>query len=279
MNIFRSALMCLLLFTSTLLTAQEFNVISYNIRFNNAFDNENWWGHRKEAAIALLNAHSPVVFGVQEAVLGQMKYIDDHMPDYSYVGVGRDDGKEQGEFSAVFYDNRQVELLTSGTFWLSPSPEIVSKGWDAALPRVCTYAEFEHKASGKKFWFFNTHFDHVGEEARANSAQLIVDKIKQIAGDKAPIVLSGDFNTTPDKAPYGRITAFMDDASALSPSGIKGPIGTFNGFKLDAELKNRIDYVFTKNLNVLNYAHLDTKRDNGLWVSDHLPVVVKIAFR
>lgn len=258
--------------------AQKFKVISYNIRYNNAYDNENWWGHRKEAVVELIQANKPLVFGVQEAVASQMAYMDKNLADYSYVGVGRDDGKQAGEFSAVFYNSSQVEILSEGTFWLSPTPNMVSKAWDAALPRICTYAKLKLKENGKEFWFFNTHFDHVGVQARDESSKLIISKIKELTLPEDVVILSGDFNTTPDKDPYANITQYMDDAAKLSNTQPTGPNGTFNGFKLDAELKDRIDYIYTKNLNVLEYKHLDTKRPGGLWVSDHLPVVVKVEF-
>lgn len=253
------------------LFAQEFNVASYNIRFNNPHDNENWWGHRKEATVDLLKANDLISFGVQEAVLNQMKYLDSNLENYSYVGVGRDDGKTGGEYSAIFY-RKDLKLITSGTFWLSPTPDKVSKGWDAALPRVCTYAQFEME-DGNRFWHFNTHFDHVGVEARAESAELIVDKIKEMTGKRDAVILTGDFNVTPDTDPYANIVKYMDDDLEKSKGKLIGPIGTFSGFDVNSKLERRIDYIFSRNLEVLSYSHLDDKRDNGLWVSDHLPVV------
>ena len=271
MKLFRQVLFFTFLISNAL-NAQEFSVISYNIRYNNAHDNENWWGHRKEAVVNLLEVNDPITFGVQEAVLSQMEYIDKYMPEYSYVGVGRDDGKTAGEFSAIFY-KKELKVLQSGTFWLSTTPNQVSKGWDAALPRICTYAQFE-TTEGNKFWHFNTHFDHVGEQARAESAKLIIEKIKEFSGSEDKVVLTGDFNTTPDKAPYGNITEYLDDDAKESATRPTGPTGTLNGFKLDAPLENRIDYIFSRNLKVMSYSHLDDKRDKGLWISDHLPVLV-----
>ncbi len=253
------------------LFAQEFNVASYNIRFNNPHDNENWWGHRKEATVDLLKANDLISFGVQEAVLNQMEYLDSNLENYSYVGVGRDDGKTGGEYSAIFY-RKDLKLITSGTFWLSSTPDKVSKGWDAALPRVCTYAQFEME-DGNRFWHFNTHFDHVGVEARAESAQLITDKIKEMTGKRDAVILTGDFNVTPDTDPYANIVKYMDDDLEKSKGKLIGPIGTFSGFDVNSKLERRIDYIFSRNLEVLSYSHLDDKRDNGLWVSDHLPVV------
>jgi endonuclease/exonuclease/phosphatase family metal-dependent hydrolase len=252
-------------------------VASYNIRFNNPHDNENWWGHRKEATVDLLKANDLISFGVQEAVLNQMEYLDSNLENYSYVGVGRDDGKTSGEYSAIFY-RKDLKLITSGTFWLSPTPDKVSKGWDAALPRVCTYAQFEME-DGNRFWHFNTHFDHVGVEARAESAQLIVDKIKEMTGKRDAVILTGDFNVTPDTDPYANIVKYMDDDLEKSKGKLIGPIGTFSGFDVNSKLERRIDYIFSRNLEVLSYSHLDDKRDNGLWVSDHLPVVATFSLK
>lgn len=256
---------------------EELTFLSYNIRFNNPHDNENWWGHRKEAVVDLIKNEAPIAFGVQEAVLSQMTYIDSHMADYSYIGVGRDDGKTKGEFSAVFYKNNELEVLESGTFWLSESPNKVSKGWDAALPRVCTYAQFKHKDSGIVFWFFNTHFDHVGEQARVESAKLIAAKIDEFTEEGTPIILSGDFNLTPDTKAMTELRTYLQDGALAPSTSLEGPTGTFSGFNVDATLDRRIDYIYSKNVDVKSYKHLDNKRPNGLWVSDHLPVVTTVA--
>ncbi len=268
-------LLSLLLLTAQITLAQEVNVMSYNIRYDNPNDNENWWGNRKESVLDIIKSNELMAFGVQEAVNAQMEYLDENLPNYSFIGVGRDDAQKGGEFSAIFYRS-DLKVIESGTFWLSPTPDLVSKGWDAALPRICTYGLFELE-NGDRFWIFNTHFDHRGVEARAESAKLIVDKIKELsANDSLPIILTGDFNTTPDKAPYANITSYMNDAAKESNTRPEGPVGTFSGFDTEAKLLERIDYIFSKNADVLNYAHLDMKRDNGLWPSDHLPVLSKI---
>jgi len=209
-------------------------------------------------------------FGVQEATLTQMKDLEAGLPDYDYVGVGRDDGATKGEFSAIFYKKSELRVLQEDTFWLSETPEKVSVGWDAALPRICTYAKFELMASKKRFWHFNTHFDHMGEIARAESAKLIVSKITALVDGGDVVVLSGDFNAEPNEEPVLVLNdSFEDPADKFK---LQGPIGTFSGFQLDAPLDRRIDYIFTKNVEVKTYRHLDTKRANGRWISDHLPV-------
>ncbi|MBO3696953.1 endonuclease/exonuclease/phosphatase family protein [Roseivirga sp. E12] len=258
--------------------AQTHSFLSYNIRYNNPNDGMNKWDDRKDAVVALINHYDPLVFGIQEGLISQVQFIKDKTTRYDYLGVGRDDGKTKGELSAVFYDTEKVTLLKEGTFWLSKTPDKVSKDWDAALPRICTYGQFEVKATKEVFWFFNTHFDHIGKVARANSASLIVQKIKEIAGSTAPIILSGDFNATPNSQPILNITRYMKDGYSDSQNEFYGPIGTFSGFDISAKLENRIDYIFFRNINAVSLSHIDDRRQNGLWVSDHLPVLLKARF-
>jgi len=251
---------------------QEIAVLSYNIRYNSSSDGLDLWDLRKTELIDQIKALDPMSFGVQEATLTQMKDLEAGLPDYDYVGVGRDDGATKGEFSAIFYRRSELKVLQEDTFWLSETPEKVSVGWDAALPRICTYAKFELTSSKKRFWHFNTHFDHMGETARVESAKLIVSKIKALVGDGEGLVLSGDFNAEPHKEPILVLNhSYEDPADRVK---LQGPIGTFSGFQLDALLDRRIDYIFTKNVEIKTYRHLDTKRANGRWISDHLPVLL-----
>jgi len=249
---------------------QEIAVLSYNIRYNSSGDGLDVWDLRKTELINQIKALDPMSFGVQEATLTQMKDLEAGLPDYDYVGVGRDDGATKGEFSAIFYKRSELKVLQENTFWLSETPEKVSVGWDAALPRICTYAKFELASSKKRFWHFNTHFDHMGEIARAESAKLIVSKITALVDGGDVVVLSGDFNSEPHEEPILVLNhSFEDPADRVK---LQGPVGTFSGFQLDAPLDRRIDYNFTKNVEVKTYQHLDTKRANGRWISDHLPV-------
>lgn len=256
---------------------QVHTFMSYNIRYNNPNDGANKWDERKADVTALINHYEPLVFGAQEALLSQLQYISDNS-GYSFIGVGRDDGKDKGEFSPIFYNSAKLTVLKQGTFWLSQTPDKVSKDWDAALPRICTYGQFKIKGSNTTFWFFNTHFDHIGKVARANSASLIIDKIKSLADDESPIILSGDFNATPDSQPIDNINQYMTDAFANSEKPFYGPIGTFSGFNTSAKLEDRIDYIFFRNVKAMSLSHLDDRRGNGLWVSDHLPVLFKAEF-
>ena len=251
---------------------QEIAVLSYNIRYNSSGDGLDLWDLRKAELINQIKQLNPISFGVQEATLTQMQDLEAGLTDYSYVGVGRDDGATKGEFSAIFFKKDELRVLQEDTFWLSDTPEKVSVGWDAALPRICTYAFFEHKSSKNRFWHFNTHFDHMGVKAREESAKLIVSKIKSLVSSEEAIILSGDFNTEPNEEPVLVLkNSFEDPADKVR---LEGPFGTFSGFQLDAELDRRIDYIFIQGVSVISYQHLATRRTNGRWISDHLPIVL-----
>jgi len=273
-----SFLVCLTVSIAQPVFAQVQTFMSYNIRYNNPNDGVNKWDERKDELVALINNYEPLVFGIQEGLLDQVQYIRDQSGVYDYSGVGRDDGKDKGEFAAIFYNKQELTLLTEGTFWLSETPEKVSKDWDAALPRICSYAQFKINDSGKTFWFFNAHFDHIGKVARANSATLIVQKIKEIAGSASPVILTGDFNATPSSQPILNITSYLKDAFSNTQKAFYGPIGTFSGFNTSAKLEDRIDYIFYLNVTPKSLSHIDHRRQNGLWVSDHLPVLFQAQF-
>lgn len=273
-----SLLILLAISNSRPVLAQVHTFMSYNIRYNNPNDGENKWDERKNEVVALINHYDPLVFGLQEGLLEQVQFIKEKAEQYDYIGVGRDDGKNKGEFSPVFYDKEKLTVLKEGTFWLSETPDKVSKDWDAALPRICTYGQFQFKDSKATFWFFNTHFDHIGKVARAKSAALIIEKIKALTDGKTPVVLSGDFNATPESQPIENINAYMRDGFTDAEDPFLGPVGTFSGFDTSAKLEDRIDYIFFLNLTAISLKHVNFKRGNGLWVSDHLPVVLKSRF-
>ena len=255
------------------------NVITYNIRYNNPSDNENAWPRRRGGVIALLKTHKADIFSVQEALFDQIMDLKDGMKGFEYVGVGRDDGNVNGEFSAIFYNSFRYTLLEDGTFWLSKTPKIPSKSWDAALNRICTWARFREKETFRTFYIFNTHFDHEGSFARKKSAELILKKITEISDRKDPVLLCGDFNLTQDEKPMVLIQQKLKDSRHVSINAPKGPVGTFNGFDFHSTLENRFDYIFVNKLvDVINYNVLNDSRE-GRYPSDHLPVLIQIELK
>ncbi len=266
----------LLFFSLSTLSGQEIKVMTYNIKYDNVNDTVNNWNDRKEKLVELIKHYGPSFIGMQEALHRQITYIDSSLTDFSYIGVGREDGKQKGEYSEIHYDSTRYKVLEHNTFWLSETPDKVSVGWDAVLERICTYGLFEDLDSGKKLWVFNTHFDHKGKTAREKSAELIVTKIKEINMDNLPVVLTGDFNLTPDEKPIHLIKNYMQDGQKITKKSFYGPTGTFNGFEPNRILDHRIDYIFVKNLKVANYIHIDDRMENLKYISDHFPVLATV---
>ncbi len=260
-------------------TTAEFNVMSYNIRYDNPGDSAHAWPFRKERVANLIQYHEADLLGLQEALEHQLVYLDSAMSEYAWIGVGRDDGKSGGEFSPVFYREAMFELLDWGTFWLSETPEKPSTGWDAALPRIVTWTHLQHKPSGDTIYYFNTHFDHRGELAREESAKLIRRKINEIAGE-IPVVVTGDFNAAPDSAPYRAMVGDQGIQDAMDATILphEGAMSSFSGFLVTDGLQpnRRIDYVFVSpEIEVQKHAILTDHRD-GAYPSDHLPVIARV---
>lgn len=258
--------------------AQNLKVMTYNIRLSLESDKENSWDNRKAEAIQLMDYYHPDFFGVQEAVPQQMVDIKSGLRNYDFVGVGRDDGANKGEYSAIFYDAEKLKVLESGTFWLSETPQKPSKGWDAAYNRICTYALFKMKKDGRKFWAFNVHLDHVGIVARENSVQLILKMIKSFNTKKFPVVLTGDFNLTEDTKPIKILSENLYDAYYHSKKTHYGPKGTFQAFDISKPAKERIDYIFLQKFLCENIRTINDRRENLLYPSDHFPVIAEIRF-
>ena len=257
-------------------------VASYNLRYDNPGDSLDAWKYRKETVANLIQFHDFDIFGAQEVLHHQIEELLEEMEGYSYIGVGRDDGKSAGEYSPVFYKDEMFKLLNSGTFWLSENTKVPNKGWDAALPRVCSWGEFEDRRTGFKFYLFNTHFDHVGVEARKESARLILNKIKEIAED-APVILTGDFNVDQENEGYELIHSSDRLTDSYERSPIKyGASGTFNSFNVNASTERRIDHIFlTDHFKVLRHGILTDSyqaKDQARLPSDHYPVLVELTY-
>jgi endonuclease/exonuclease/phosphatase family metal-dependent hydrolase len=257
-------------------------IMTFNIRYDEPRDGVNAWPNRKQKVADVIRFHKADIIGVQEALLTQLRDLEKLLPGFAWVGVGRTDGKEAGEYSAILYRKDRFRLIASDTFWLSETPDKVgSKGWDAALPRIVTWAKFSDRVTGKTFVHFNTHFDHVGEKARAESASLILKKAGEIHG-KGPFVLTGDLNVRQDSGAYKTIIAGTPivkvvDARYASVNGHIGGDSTFNGFK-ELEPGRTIDHIFVRDgIKVLEHGTLSDRWD-GLWASDHLPVIAEIVF-
>lgn len=256
--------------------SQDISVLTYNIKWDNTNDTVNNWNDRKEAMVGLLKHYQPGIIGMQEVVNGQLNYLVANLTNFASVGVGREDGKEKGEYSPILYNTELLKVQESKTFWLSDTPDKISVGWDAALERICTYALFEDLKTNKQFWVFNTHFDHIGILAREKSVALIVSKIKEYNTENLPVVLMGDLNLIPEETPIQYLKQELNDGQLITRKPFYGPTGTFNGFDQDRILTNRIDYIFVENFKVLEYIHIDDRMENNKHISDHLPVFARL---
>jgi endonuclease/exonuclease/phosphatase family metal-dependent hydrolase len=275
----KSVLLVIFVFgLSSISSAQSHNFATFNIRYANQNDIGNLWSDRRPQVAALIQFHQIQLFGVQEALHDQLLDLTKDL-DYSYIGVGRDDGTEKGEYAAILYNPKKFEMLDQGTFWLSPTPEKPSKGWDASLNRVCTWGKFKDE-SGKTFYVFNIHYDHIGQQAREESSKLVMAQVTKINKENAPAILMGDFNVKPDNASYATITANPDwrDARLISETPSYGPAGTFTGFSWEKMPDGIIDHVFVKgNIKVIRHGIL-TDNYGKKYPSDHFPVLVEVEF-
>lgn len=264
------------------LAAQDYlNVMTFNIRLNTPRDSANAWPFRKDMVASQVLFHEVHLLGVQEALPEQMADLQERLKKYKYIGVGREDGKQKGEFSAIFYDTTRLQLLETKTTWLSLTPGVPgSKSWDAAITRIVTWGKFKDRHTKKIFYHFNTHFDHIGKVARRESAKLLLEMVKNVAGNSTSII-TGDFNAAPSDEP---IQVIMDssnplhfiDTKQLSVTGHYGPNGTFNYFQPKEGSNDPIDYIFLKNGGtVLLHATL-TQTWGGRVSSDHFPVFARV---
>lgn len=275
----KTILLTFLLFFAIISSAQNLKLMTYNIRYDNPNDGENAWPNRKEYLFSQLAFYEPDVLGIQEALPHQVTEMASALSSDNYVGTARD-GIGKGESSNIFYKKERFELLQHNTFWLSETPEKISKGWDAVLNRVCTYVLLKDKKSKKTFWVFNTHLDHMGELARTNSIQLILSRIKTLNTKNYPVFFMGDFNSEPTEERIINLKKEMMDSKDVSEEKPFGPIGTFNAFQHNQPVIKRIDYIFISkksDLKVVKYAIISDSNDLK-YPSDHLPVYAEIRF-
>jgi endonuclease/exonuclease/phosphatase family metal-dependent hydrolase len=260
------------------------NVMSFNIRYDNSGDGDNAWRYRKEMAAGTIVFYEADIVGMQEALQGQVLDMAGLLPGYEWAGVGRDDGSVSGEFCPIFFKKSRLELLSVETFWLSETPDTAgSRGWDAALPRIVTWGRFNDLGSGREFFVFNTHFDHRGEKARRESAALLLKKVRDIAGEKA-VIVTGDFNGTPESEPYRILTSGLPGLSGFADtfglaSNPTGGTQTFNGFKRDLQPGHRIDYIFLGGETEVRRFGIISGCWDGRFVSDHNPVLAEVGLK
>lgn len=258
---------------------RDLKVATFNLRMDTPKDGDNAWSHRKEIVKGLIRFHDLDLIGTQEGFQHQLADILE-LNNYTYVGAGRDDGKDAGEHSAIIYKKDRLELLDNGDFWFSETPEVPGKGWDATCcNRICSWAKFKDTESGKEFFIFNSHFDHEGKIARKNSSLLLLEKITQIAGESL-VFATGDFNATPNDEPIQTIydTGKLKDAYLVSQEPPYGSEGTFNGYK-SGNPTSRIDYIWvTPGITVKKYGVL-TDKPYGHFASDHFPVIIQAVFK
>ena len=248
-------------------------VMSYNIRLGSANDGTNSWSLRYTATGDMLEDQAPDVFGVQEALDYQVRYINE-MCGYEYVGVGRENGKKEGEHMAIFWNKKSVSMLKWGTFWLSETPQKPSKGWDAACFRTATWALMKDKKTGKKFYFVNTHLDHEGKEAQKNGLKLIVDRIGEINPEGYPMVLTGDFNMKPDDPNLAELDSKMQSTRKIA--AVTDNHDTYNGWGRGSGI---IDYIYVSGFSSCpEYQTVVKRYRDRKFVSDHYPVSARLIF-
>ncbi len=281
----KKALFCIALVLCTAVTVisgckkgeQTLKVISYNIRVGSAPDGDHKWDIRKPASPAMIADQQPDIFGLQEALKMQLDYLEETCPDYDHVGVHRDDGKQKGEVMAIFWNTKTQEMLKWGNFWLSETPEVPSKGWDAACFRTATWALLKDKRYNKKYYYVNTHLDHLGQEARAKGLKLIVDRIDDINPEGYPMILTGDFNVDLGDPCLNSLKGRMESVRDIAP--VTDSLDTFQGFGTGQYGNRVIDYIYESGFSAAPSFETITKTyENIPFISDHYPVAAVLVF-
>ena len=259
-------------------------VMTFNIRYDNPRDSANAWPNRAGFLCRFLKNEKPDLIGMQEVLASQFEYLDSVMTDYNSIGVGRNDGAKGGEMNPVFFRKERFDLIRTRTFWLSETPEVAgSKAWGAGLPRIVTWVELSEKTTSEHFYFFNTHFAHDSDSARIMSSELLLGKIDSIASG-FPFVITGDLNMLISGKGYKILTGpyesvpLLSDTYAVTDKRPTGPAYTFNGFS-DSTSSGRIDYIFVRNgMKVLEHKTF-IKKERGIYISDHWPVMATISLK
>ena len=265
---------CCLTLSAKKTASDEVKVISYNIRLINSKDGPNEWKYRAEASPAMIKDYAPDIFGVQEALAAQLKYLQKALPKYECIGVGREDGVSKGEHMSIFYNTKTVELLDWGTYWLSETPEVPSKGWDAACKRTATWSRLRMKNSGKEFFYVNTHLDHRGKEAQQKGLDLIVKRIAAMNPDGLPMILTGDFNVEPKNPVLTELNKKMLSAKTTAEKTDRR--ATFNGW---GERALVIDYIYYSGFSACPEYETIVRQYEGVpYISDHYPIVARLKF-
>ncbi len=272
-----TSILLFLLFSTLNSTAQSYTVMTFNLRYNNPSDGNQQWDKRKEFTLEIIKDHHCDLLGIQEGLLDQVKYLDNALPNYKREGIGRTDGIDKGEFAAIYFNADKFNKIDGGTFWLSENPDKPTIGWDAAVIRICTWVKLQDRSTGKKILFMNTHFDHIGETARLESARLIIQKAKTLNENEYSVILTGDFNSTSDSKPIKELLHDFTDSRLASLNKPMGPEGTFQDFGRSIEPLERIDFIFLEKgkWQVSNYS-TDDRKKGELFSSDHYPVIAII---
>ncbi|MDZ4307513.1 endonuclease/exonuclease/phosphatase family protein [Allopontixanthobacter sp.] len=256
------------------------SAMTFNIRLDLPADGANAWPQRKDLVFALIRHEAPDLLGMQEVLLHQKRDLEAALPEYAMIGAGRDDGREAGEFSPLAWRRDRFDLVRSGTFWLSPTPETPGKAWDAALPRIASWAVLRERRSGELLRVLNTHFDHMGTEARANSAKLIGQWVTSGRDAGLPTIVMGDFNAPTGSEPYRLLAdtaaTSLSDTRGLSTAAPYGPRGTFTGFRIDTDAPDPIDHIFVSRHFQVDRHAVITQHWGGRLPSDHYPVLAEL---
>jgi endonuclease/exonuclease/phosphatase family metal-dependent hydrolase len=259
-------------------------VMTLNVRYDNPNDSANTWSDRSAIICNFIKAEKPDVLGMQEVVLNQFELLDSLLKGYNSVGVGRSDGSKAGEMNPIFFRKEKFDMTRTKTFWLSETPEVPgSQAWGAGLPRIVTWMELVDKESHEHFFFFNTHFANDSDSARIMSSKLLLEKVDSISSG-FPFIITGDFNMRPDSKGYAILTGpaesvpLLRDSFVISEKNPGGPLFTFNRFS-DKQGKGRVDYIFVKDgLKVLDHKTI-IKKERGIFISDHWPLMAVVSLK